>query len=304
MIHDYVITNFTEEKAYHNTAILIYLKAVKSALGDVDVTIGNSLNQGYYSYINQDGKQLTNSDIHKIRDKMDKIIAHDGEIVVEKDHVSHVMEKWYSLGYPEKARLLEGRDPDEIVEIVNLHNYRNCMYTDLLPSSGYIDLYELRPYKNGVLLRLPTAIDGDKIHEYRDDDKLYDAYAASKRIRKHTGIDYLADMNEQIRKGNADQVIQANDWLHDRIFEEFASSTIEQKKRVVLIAGPSSSGKTTTAKRLCTEIERLSGKMPLYLGTDDYFVERDETPLGEDGKPLYQQTVHNPKKSRKKRKRR
>lgn len=288
MIHDYVITNFTEEKAYHNTAILIYLKAVKSALGDVDVTIGNSLNQGYYSYINQDGKQLTNSDIHKIRDKMDKIIAHDGEIVVEKDHVSHVMEKWYSLGYPEKARLLEGRDPDEIVEIVNLHNYRNCMYTDLLPSSGYIDLYELRPYKNGVLLRLPTAIDGDKIHEYRDDDKLYDAYAASKRIRKHTGIDYLADMNEQIRKGNADQVIQANDWLHDRIFEEFASSTIEQKKRVVLIAGPSSSGKTTTAKRLCTEIERLSGKMPLYLGTDDYFVERDETPLGEDGKPDFE----------------
>lgn len=94
MIHDYVITNFTEEKAYHNTAILIYLKAVKSALGDVDVTIGNSLNQGYYSYINQDGKQLTNSDIHKIRDKMDKIIAHDGEIVVEKDKVSHVMEKW------------------------------------------------------------------------------------------------------------------------------------------------------------------------------------------------------------------
>lgn len=288
MDHNFVIKNFTDEKAYHNTAILIYLKAVKSALGDVDVTIGNSLNQGYYSYINQDGKQLTNSDIHKIRGKMEKIIAHDTEIVIEKDTAAHAMEKWYSLGYPEKARLLEGRDPEETVEIANLHNYRNCMYTDLLPTSGYIDLFELKPYRRGLLLRLPTALEGHRIHEYRDDDKLYEAYAESKRIRKYTGIDYLADMNEMIRNGMTEEVIESNDWLHARIFEELASTTLEEKKKVVLIAGPSSSGKTTTAKRLCKEIERMSGKLPLYLGTDDYFVERDQTPIGKDGKPDFE----------------
>ncbi|MBQ9272163.1 MAG: nucleoside kinase [Mogibacterium sp.] len=288
MAGDFRIKNFTEERAYHNTAILIYLKAVKSVFGDVDVTIGNSLNQGYFSYINLDGARLTPSDIHKIRDKMEKIIAHDTEIVIEHDTVRHAMEKWRSLGYPEKARLLEARDPEETIDIANLHNYRNCMYTSLLPSSGDVSLFDLRPYRNGVLLRLPNALHGHTIPAYRNDDKLYEAYAESKRLRKYSGIEYLADLNEQIREGNADGVIRASEWLQARQLEEFASRIVEMKKKVALIAGPSSSGKTTTAKRLCSELERLTGEAPLYLGTDDYFVERKDNPVGPDGKPDFE----------------
>ena len=97
MAYDFRIKTFTDERAYHNTAILIYLKAVKAALGDVDVTIGNSLNQGYYSYINKGGAQLTTSDIHKIRDMMDRFIAQDLEIVIENDTVGHAKAKWASL---------------------------------------------------------------------------------------------------------------------------------------------------------------------------------------------------------------
>ena len=288
MAYDYKIGSFTEERSYHNTAILIYLKAVKAVFGDVDVTIGNSLNQGYYSYINLDGKQLTSTDIYKIRDKMDSYIAKDYEIVVEHDNVEHAMMKWHSLGYHEKARLLEGRPLDEEVDIVNLHNYRNCLYCAPLPSSGYINLYELRPYRNGVLLRLPNALHGHTLPEYRDDDKLYDAYAECMRMRKYTGINYLADLNEQIRAGRADEMIMASEWLQSRQLEEFAEKIVEEKRKVVLIAGPSSSGKTTTAKRICSELERLTGQEPLYLGTDDYFVERDESPIGPDGKPDFE----------------
>ncbi len=282
------IENFTEERAYHNTAILIFLKAVKSTFGDVDVEIGNSLNQGYYAFIKKGGGNLINSDLHKIRDKMDKIVAHDSEIVIEKDTVSHAMEKWHTLGFHEKAKLLEGRDPDEIVEIANLHGYRNCMYSDLLPRSGCVGLFELRPYKSGLLLRLPNALHGNKIPEYRDDDKLYEAYADCMRMRRHTGIDYLADLNEQIRKGNTDDIIRASESHQSKQLEEFAQMITEGDKKVVLIAGPSSSGKTTTAKRLCAEIKKCSGHEPLYLGTDDYFVERENNPIGADGKPDYE----------------
>ncbi|MCR5468519.1 MAG: nucleoside kinase, partial [Lachnospiraceae bacterium] len=88
------------------------MKPVRGVFGDADVTIGNSLNQGYYSYINLDGAKLTTSDINKIRTRMEKIIAHDTEIIIENDTVGHAMEKWVSLGYPEKARLLEGRPRD------------------------------------------------------------------------------------------------------------------------------------------------------------------------------------------------
>ena len=288
MAYDFKIKTFTDERAYHNTAILIYLKAVKAVLGDVDVTIGNSLNQGYFSYINIGGAKLTSSDIHKIRGMMDRFIAQDLEVVIEEDSVRHAREKWFSLGYREKARLLEGRPDDEIVEIANLRNYRNCMYSVLLPSTGYINLYEIRPYRTGLLLRLPNALHDHTIPPYRDDDKLYEAYAECRRMRKFTRIDYLADLNEQIRNGNAIGVIRASEWLQSRQLEEFAVKVVEGRKKVVLIAGPSSSGKTTTAKRLCAEIGRLTGEDPLYLGTDDYFVERGETPLGPDGKPDFE----------------
>ena len=288
MNYDFRINNFTEERAYHNTAILIYLKAVHAVFGDVDVTIGNSLNQGYYSYINLEGKSLTTSDIHKIRDRMDRIISKDLEVVTEHDNVAHAMEKWKSLGYSEKSRLLEGRDPDEDYEISNLRNYRNCMYCKLLPSAGYINLFDLRPYRKGLLLRLPNAIHNNTIPKYRDDDKLYEAYAESRRMRKYTGIEYLADLNKIVRDGRAEEVIRASEWMQARQLEEFGERVVEEKRKVVLIAGPSSSGKTTTAKRICEEIERLTGKTPLYLGTDDYFVERNETPLGEDGKPDFE----------------
>ncbi len=288
MAYDFEIKSFTDERAYHNTAILIYLKAVKAALGDVDVTIGNSLNQGYYSYINKGGAQLTKSDIHKIRDAMDRFIAQDLEVVIENDTAGHARAKWASLGYPEKAKLLAGRPEDEPIEIANLHNYRNCLYTVMLPSTGYISLYDIRPYRTGLLLRLPNALHGRTIPKYRDDDKLYEAYAESRRMRKYTGIDYLADLNEQIGKGNASAIIQASEWLQSRQLEEFATRVVEERRKVVLIAGPSSSGKTTTAKRICQEIGRLTGQDPLYLGTDDYFVERGMTPLGPDGKPDFE----------------
>ena len=288
MAYDFEIKTFTDERAYHNTAILIYLKAVHAVFGDVDVTIGNSLNQGYYSYINLDGARFKTSDIHKIRDRMQKIIDQDIEVVIEEDTVRHAMQKWKSLGYPEKARLLEARDPDETVEIANLRNYRNCFYCKLLPSSGYINLFDLRPYRNGLLLRLPNALHDHTIPNYRNDDKLYEAYADSRRLRKYTGIEYLADLNEEIRKGNSAGVIRANEWLQSRQLEEFAGMVAEEHKKMVLIAGPSSSGKTTTAKRICSEIERLTGEAPLYLGTDDYFVEREDTPLGADGKPDFE----------------
>ena len=288
MAREFKIKTFTEERAYHNTAIMIFLKAVKSVFETADVTIGNSLNQGYYAYVNLGGRQFTNTDIHKIRDKMEKYIELDYELVTEHYTAAYAAEKWKSLGYPEKARLFEGRPADEDVEIANLHNYKNCMYCHLLPSTGYINLFDIRPYRNGLLLRLPNALHNHTIPAYRDDDKLYEAYAECKRMRNYTGISYLADLNREIRKGNSDGVIRASEWLQSRQLEEFARKIVEEHKMVVLIAGPSSSGKTTTAKRICAEIGWLTGEDPLYLGTDDYFVERNENPLGPDGKPDFE----------------
>ena len=287
MGHGFIIKNIDDERAYHNTAILIYLKAFNDVMGPVDIRIGNSLNQGYFTYAHTD-RPLSPTDIHKIWNRMEEIVAADYELVIESVNVMDAAKKWRSLGCKEKAMLLEERAPEDTIDIVNIDGYRNCMYSRVLPSTGYADLFELRPYRNGLLLRLPNALNPDSIPNYRDDDKLYDAFAESKRMRKHTGIDYVADLNDQILKGNADEIIRSSEWLQARQIEHYADLIAKQGKKIVLIAGPSSSGKTTSAKRLCAAITERTGTEPVYIGTDDYFVERGMTPLGPDGKPDFE----------------
>ena len=286
MRHDYSMKNLQEERVYHNTAVLIYLKAFRDVFGSVDVRIAHSLNQGYFTYAHMD-YSLSASDVHKIWNRMDSIIDQDLEIRKEQIRSADAAKLWRASGFKEKAELFEQRDPDEIVEIVDLDGYRNYMYCDVLPSTGYIGLFELRSYRNGLLLRLPNALHPDVIPPYRDDDKLYDAFAETKRLRKQTGIDYLADINRCIREGEAEVLIRASEWYQKKQINDFADMIAERGSKVVLIAGPSSSGKTTTAKRLCDAISERIGE-PLYLGTDDYFVERVDNPIGSDGKPDYE----------------
>ena len=133
MDHGFVIRDFVDERKYHNTAILIYLKAVNEVMGNINVRIGNSLNQGYFTYTDV---HLTPTDINKIRRRMESLIAKDIEIVAEHPTMQRAMDKWASLGFKEKARLLIGQDPDDTIEIANLDGYRNCMYTKVLPSTG------------------------------------------------------------------------------------------------------------------------------------------------------------------------
>ena len=282
------IRNISDERVYHNTAIMIYLKAVRDVFPTANVTIGNSLNQGYFSTIKDTGLTIGPEELHMIRDRMRAIIDSDPEITTEIWRAADAAEFFRDAGYKEKARLLALRDPDEETEIIHIDGYHNCMYSRALPSAGMVNLFELRTYRKGVLLRLPNALNPDTIPPYRDDDKLYDAYAESKRMRKFTHIDYLADINDIVHRGETAGVIQASEWLQSRQLEEYAVRIIEEGRKVVLIAGPSSSGKTTTAKRICRELERLSGSKPLYLGTDDYFVERKDNPIGPDGKPDFE----------------
>ena len=283
------LKTFQDERAYHRTAIIIFLKAVRDVLGDVNVIIGNSLNQGYFAYVSGNGdKMLSNSAVSKISDRMKTIVDKDMEIVTETMTAEQAAAMWTAAGCHEKAELMAQRDPEETVEFAVLDGYRNCMYGKVLPSTGYIDLFEVRPYRRrGMLLRLPSVVGHGKIAAYRDDTKLYDAFAQSKRMRKSTGIQYLCDINRIIREGGANEVIRQSEEYQNKVIRNYAKMIVDGQKRIVLIAGPSSSGKTTTAKRLCAAIAELTVE-PLYMGTDDYFVDRKDTPIGPDGKPNFE----------------
>lgn len=284
----YQIKTIKDEQAYHHTGIMILIKAIKDTYNNPEVIVGNSLNQGFFVYFQKkDGTKIDRGDVQKIRKRMKNYVRLDLPIKYEWVKCSEAVEIWKKQGFDEKAKLFEGGDPDNLVIVYNLDGYKDYFYSDMLPSTGYYELFELRPYKSGMLLRNPTMLHPDRCQEYRDDDKLYEAFAASKNLRKNYSLDYLGELNA-LSDDEKREVIKFSEEGQAREIDNIAEKAVKEGRRLVLIAGPSSSGKTTFAKKLCAGIEKYSGVAPIYLGTDDYFLNRADTPLGPDGEPNFE----------------
>lgn len=285
----YEIKTIKDEQIYHHSLLMVMMKAIIEVYGmNVNVRVGNSLNQGFFVYIDDTSAPIETSAFEKIKSHMQKIIEDDMPIVPIEMTNREAIELWKAYDVPEKVKLLGMRDPEERNVVYQIDDYRNSFYSEMLPSTGCIDTYEIRKYRNGLLLRVPNMLSGGEVSPYRDDDKLYEAFSESKKIRKIMGIDFLADLNQRVLSGDVASVIEESEKLQDREIKELAKRIADEGRRLVLIAGPSSSGKTTFAKRLCAAIGDVAGQEPIYMGTDDYFVNRAETPIGEDGKPDYE----------------
>ncbi len=274
------------EKVYQYSLMMIYLKAVRDVLGDVNVTIENSLNQGFFSAIKGD-TVITQSELEAVVSRMREIIDADmpfeRKFCKREDAINFIRKHEID----EKLRMLEQTDLHEDIEYYQLDDYVNFFFGYMVPSTSYIQIFDLRKYSNGVILRFPNSRCPDSVPEYRDDVKLYEVFSHQKKWRAKAGVRYLADLNEIIRDGRADELIRKNEEMQEEAITEIAEGILSAGKRIILIAGPSSSGKTTFAKRLCAKLAE-HGPEPLYLGTDDYFHERQDTPLGPDGQPDFE----------------
>lgn len=277
---------YSANLVYQHSLSLIYLKAVMDVLGDLSVEIENSLNKGLYTEI-KTPEPITEEQIAAVEQRMHELVKADLPIVREVYSRQEAIEIWGSYNYPEKSRLLEHAEDVETAKFYTLEGYRNFFYGLMTPSTGYVEHFELRKYRRGVLLRFPYPSHPDRIPAFEDDKKLYGAFGEANKWQHLLDILYLEDLNEKIRHGEAKDLILLSEALHEKKIAEIADRITKEKRRIILIAGPSSSGKTTFARRLCVQL-RVNGLQPLYMGTDDYFVERCDTPLGEDGKPNYE----------------
>lgn len=265
---------------YQRSVSFLYIKAVKDVLGEVPVIIENSLNKGFYTEI-RSKEPVTKEQVKAVEKRMREIVKADLPFVRSSMSSKEAGKRLARGDYEEKLRLMEFSQVDR-VPLYSLDGTLNFFYGLMLPSTGYIRHFELRKYRNGVLLRFPESREPDRIPPYRDDIKLYRAFGESKRWGELMKINYVADLNQTVEDGRYRQIIQISEALHEKKIAEIADMIAKKQKRIVLIAGPSSSGKTTFSKRLCIHLQVL-GIETLYLGTDDYFVERPQTPLDENG---------------------
>lgn len=271
---------------YQNSLCLIYLKAIDDVLGNVEVDIENALNKGLYTEIKTQ-TPVTAKDVKKIQSRMREIVSEDMPFVREKLTKEEAEKIFVETGCPEKVELLCENQHMRKIPFYSLGGYRDFFYGLMVPSAGYIQHFELMKYRRGVLLRFPHPSKPDVIPEYVDEKMLYKTFGEQSRWGKLMGIDYVSDLNRKIEEGKFKELIQLSEALHEHRIVEIADMIKKQKKRIILIAGPSSSGKTTFAQRLCIQL-RVNGLQPLYMGTDDYFVEREDTPVDEFGEKNYE----------------
>lgn len=275
----------TAEIIVQNSLTFLYIKAAGDILGPRTVRIEHSLNKGVYTEI--EGSPVTTDEVAAIRRRMRALVERD--LPFEKCYGTReeATALLRAAGMPERIRIVDASPGLSQIKYYKLGEYRDFYYGSMVPSTRYLATFQLRKYKKGVLLRFPTGASPDRVPPFQDEKKMYTAFEEAAQWQNLLGISYVCDLNEKIRQGAIKDVIQLSEALHERSIVEIASTIARRHKRLILIAGPSSSGKTTFARRLCIQL-RVLGLHPLYLGTDDYFVERQETPLDEKGLPNFE----------------
>lgn len=267
---------------YQNSVILIYLKACSDILGNMKIDVRNSISKGLFTCAE---RELTDEEISKIENRMRELVDKDIPFMLEEVSGKEAAERFCVNGEEEKQQLIGKHF--ERVKFYSLDGYTGFFYGLMVPSTGYVKLFELMKYKDGIIVRFPHPSNPAVIPEYVEEYKMHDTFIEATKWQELLGVQFVSDLNRKIENGEYKDLIQLSEALHEKKIAQIADMISESGKRIILIAGPSSSGKTTFARRLCVQL-RVNGLDPLYMGTDDYFVERSQTPLDEYGEKDYE----------------
>lgn len=268
-------------RIYVRGLLLIMSKAFHKLYPEALLTVNYQLSNATFCQI--DNMEATEEMIENVSKEMEKIIASDIEIkkvVMTKEEAAKFYDKEQTL----RGRLqLDNKDKDT-VSLYFCEDYYNYFYGVMPISTGYTKTFELKVYNNGFLIRYPSRKNPEKLEEYKENKKLLNTLQEYEDIHRVLGINTIYKLNREILSGNEKDVILLAEALHEKKISDIADKIVNRNDvKVVLIAGPSSSGKTTFAKRLGLQL-RLNGLKPVTISVDNYFVERTETPLDENGK--------------------
>lgn len=275
------LSNSSAMRTYVRSLCFILAKAVDDIIPDAEVYIEHAVAKGYYFQIEADEK-VTPDKLAVIRERMHEIVKADLPFVQVEEEKEKVVKLFRERHMEDKALLLETSDL-LYARYSLLEDYIDYYYGCLTPSTGYITLFDIQPYNGGFLLRVPNRVHPTELEPEIRQDKLFHVYREHLQFLKISHLDNVGDLNMAKRKDRIHEVIQVAEAYQAKQIDRIAEQITQRFKegvRVVLISGPSSSGKTTFRKRL--EIQLLVNLLkPVGISLDDYFVDRDKTPLDE-----------------------
>lgn len=273
-------------RTYTRSLFLVLCKAVHDLYPTSSVVIDIPVSNGYYCNL-QLGHEITTEDVDRIRTRMQEIIDAKMPIQRYETTTEEAVKMFTELGDIQKAKLLKSSGSLYCVYYV-LDDYKDYYYGSMLTNTSQLHLFGLEPYFDGVLLRIPSTQDPSKLGELIRQDKMFEVFKEHHRWQSILGIKTVGDFNEAVKNGLATDLINVSEALQEKKISQIADTIAARKEiKVVLIAGPSSSGKTTFCKRLSVQL-LASGVKPVQISLDDYFVNRTETPKDENGELDYE----------------
>ena len=275
------MTTASGSRAYTRTLFFVLCKAVQDIYPATDVVIDIPVSNGFYVDIRL-GRPVVDEDVNIIRRRMQEIIDARMPIrrftVPTEDAITLFQEK----GDVEKVKLLK-TSGSIYTTYYKIGEYVDYYYGTLLTNTSQLYLFGLEKYYDGMLLRIPSLKNPDELGEMTRQDKMFDIFKEHHRWQEILGIRTVGDFNQAIEAGHATDIINISEALQEKKLAKIAEDIAQRKGvKLVLLAGPSSSGKTTSCKRLSIQLA-VSGLKPLQISLDDYFVDRDKTPKDENG---------------------
>lgn len=273
-------------RAYTRTLFFVLCKAVHDIFPDGSVVIDIPVSNGYYCDL-QIGRAVTLQDVERLRSHMQEIIDRALPIHRHEAPTEEAIEMFRKLGTHSKVTLLKtiGNIYTTYYEI---DGYVDYFYGTMLTNTSQLYLFGLEKYYDGLLLRIPSTDDPSRLGELTRQDKMFEIFQEHHRWQNLLGIGTVGTFNEAVAHGRTNDIINISEALQEKKISRIADEIAGRKGvKVVLISGPSSSGKTTTCKRLSIQL-LTNGIRPVPISLDDYFVDREQTPKDEKGEYDYE----------------
>lgn len=270
-------------RLYIRSLIFVLYAAVKEVFPHVDFRVQNGISNGYFCELNGLEREISESDVFSIKQEMQAMIDADLPFVKKDLLTPEAVDLLMKQGLEEKAQLID-QQGQLYTHLYFLNDLADYLYGHLLPSTGYIRNFGLIPYYDGLLLIVPRRKNFLKLRKVSYHDKLFEIFQEQKDWAGIIDVSTVGSLNDRTLNGRGGEVIKISEALHEKKIAEIANmiSSRNGDVKVVLIAGPSASGKTTFSKRLGVQLA-VNGLKPHHISLDDYFVDREHTPRDEHG---------------------
>lgn len=274
-------------RVYQRSATFLMIVAAKNIAPDVDIRVNHHINGGYFCE-SKDETKLDNDTLKKVQDEMMRMVEESLPIIKRSYTLDAAFKIFDENDMEDKKALFKYRRSSRVnlYELDGTHGY---FYGDMVPNANYIRKFRITPYNNGFVLKFPDEHNPLEITPFKPAPKLSNIFNESEKWARIMEVDTVGALNDTISQEGIRDLILISEALHEKKIAQIADQITAKKDKigVILVAGPSSSGKTTFAQRLAIQL-RVSGMKPHAISVDDYFVNREFTPIDEDGKPDFE----------------